>query len=351
VTTGARAAAQAPDFLDDPLLFPLTASRPVTFLYTNSYDGWADLLVGRLGNDRVFRFNLDLWREYEIAIDPEGCRFVNRAGRTITEKDVAKVLWRRPRTSRQLFPERDVPREQAYEDEEMAYAMREVWNRLYYAGRAVLIDPCSDQLSGKLIQARIARRYFSVPDWKMVSGDSRSSGESAVVAKSLTSRRVEARTTLYTSRVEEKELAPSSPWFIQQCIQADRDVTVVFVRGSLFVFEFRRALLPKGIVDWRLAVERDPSLAGRWTAHELPGALRKGIEGFMRDMGLHYGRLDFLLAGKTYWFLEVNPNGEWGWLDPDGQAGILDTLVKELSPDTPRHPLPRPRTIRAARDC
>jgi hypothetical protein len=65
----------------------------------------------------------------------------------------------------------------------------------------------------------------------------------------------------------------------------------------------------------------------------------------MSDMSLHYGRLDFLLTGSTYHFLEVNPNGEWGWLDPSGEAGIVDALASELSPETACHALPNPRVI------
>ncbi len=65
----------------------------------------------------------------------------------------------------------------------------------------------------------------------------------------------------------------------------------------------------------------------------------------MQDMCLHYGRFDFLQAGNTYYFLEVNPNGEWGWLDPSGDVGIVDALARELSPDTPCHPLSNPRDI------
>jgi hypothetical protein len=60
----------------------------------------------------------------------------------------------------------------------------------------------------------------------------------------------------------------------------------------------------------------------------------------MRAIGLDFGRLDFLLKDETYWFLEVNSNGEWGWLDPDGSRGVLAALVAELHPDTPIHPLP-----------
>ena len=59
----------------------------------------------------------------------------------------------------------------------------------------------------------------------------------------------------------------------------------------------------------------------------------------MDDLKLQYGRIDFLLKGNEYWFLEVNPNGEWGWLDAEGQHGLLKKVVLETSPDTVIHPL------------
>ena len=60
----------------------------------------------------------------------------------------------------------------------------------------------------------------------------------------------------------------------------------------------------------------------------------------MRGVNLDFGRLDFLYDGSTYWFLEVNANGEWDWLDPNGDVGLLDKMVAELDPETPVHPIP-----------
>jgi hypothetical protein len=318
--------------------------QPVLFIYTNSYDLSADVLIRRLGNAAVFRFNLDLWHDYLIEIDRHHVAITNPSSRTIESKDVAKFLWRKPLTNQQLYPDRSFPRERVFEEEELAYAMREVWNAMYYSGRAVLIDPLSDTLAGKLLQAQIAARYFLVPDWAVVSGGSvgRDPGRQRV-AKSLTSYRTGDRSVLFTTRIEAEQLSPASPWFLQSYVMAEHDVTVVVVRDALFAFALDRTEFPAGVVDWRRARILAP--AQNWISHALPQELADAIRQFMRDMCLHYGRLDFLLSGRSYYFLEVNPNGEWGWLDQSGDAGIVDALVSELSPDTPCRALPNPRVI------
>ena len=66
----------------------------------------------------------------------------------------------------------------------------------------------------------------------------------------------------------------------------------------------------------------------------------------MSDLGLHYGRLDLLFTGEDYYFLEVNPNGEWAWLDFYGEIGLLGTMIEEISPRTTRFSIPIPRWIR-----
>ncbi len=53
-------------------------TRPVTLLITNSIDYAADLLVCRLGSDRVFRYNTDLWRDYALCFRGSGVEVVVR---------------------------------------------------------------------------------------------------------------------------------------------------------------------------------------------------------------------------------------------------------------------------------
>lgn len=318
---------------------------PVLFIYTNSFDLSADVLIQRLGNSAVFRFNLDLWDDYRIEIDRHRIAVTNPSGRTVEAQDIVKFLWRKPLTNQKLYPDRTFPQERVFEEEELAYAMRDVWNAMYCSGRAVLIDPLSDVTAGKLIQAQIAERYFPVPDWTVVSGASvRAGAGRQQVAKSLTSLRTGNRSVLFTTSVAAEQLSPSSPWFLQAYVPAELDVTVVAIRDVLFAFALARGEFPAGVIDWRRARMLTPEQ--NWVAHRLPPEVASGIRQFMGDMSLHYGRLDFLVAEGTYYFLEVNPNGEWGWLDPSGDAGIVDALVSELSPDTACHALPNPRIIR-----
>src|SRR5271169_5874101 len=96
----------------------------VLFIYTNSFDLSADTLIHRLGNDAVFRFNLDLWQEYAVEIDHHRVVIANPAGRTMESANIAKFLWRKPFTHQQLYPDRNFPQELVFKEEELAYAMR-----------------------------------------------------------------------------------------------------------------------------------------------------------------------------------------------------------------------------------
>ena len=64
----------------------------------------------------------------------------------------------------------------------------------------------------------------------------------------------------------------------------------------------------------------------------------------MRRIGVHFARIDFLRRriDGAYVFLEVNLNGEWGWLDPDGNEGLLGKILHEIDPATPCVPCPIP---------
>src|SRR5215475_834471 len=97
---------------------PDNPRAPVLFIYTNSFDLSVDVLIRRLGNDAVFRFNLDLWTDYQIEIDRERVKIANPRGREVESKDIVKFLWRKPLTNQHLYPDQTFPQRQIYEEEE-----------------------------------------------------------------------------------------------------------------------------------------------------------------------------------------------------------------------------------------
>jgi hypothetical protein len=318
----------------------MSDKRRATFVYTNSYDATADLVISRLGPDAVFRFNLDLWRDYRIEIRPDGFALEDPTGRRASAESIAKAYWRKPRFCGELSPVNDRPSacEEAFLEDEVAYAMTELVNLLRREGKLVLVEPDGYKRVGKLVQMRVAADLFEVPPWRFVRGRLGPGHFARPVVKSLGGAPVQDRAVLFTSRVDEAELDPASAWFIQEYVPAVADVTVVYVRGDLFAFELARAAFLARTVDWREAAAK---FGGRpWTPHCLPARIGDAVRGLMQRLSLDFGRLDLLLREDgRYAFLEVNSNGEWGWLDPEGRYGLLDRIVDELSPTTPVRPL------------
>ncbi|MGA7272186.1 MAG: hypothetical protein WB239_14035, partial [Acidimicrobiia bacterium] len=77
-------------------------------------------------------------------------------------------------------------------------------------------------------------------------------------------------------------------------------------------------------LDWR----RGGDLP--WAPHELPRELSSLYAELVASLGLNFGAIDLLLEPDgRYWFCEINPNGEWGWLQHSGLP-IAEALASLL---------------------
>ena len=119
-------------------------------------------------------------------------------------------------------------------------------------------------------------------------------------------------------------------WLTQHKIEAHYDVTVVYVYGRVFAFSLDRQLFDG--LDWRKSVF---DMARRWEPYSLPESAVAGIRSFMNELQWSFGRLDFLLTDNGLVFLEVNPNGQWAWLDADQSNGLFAAMKDCIDPDLP----------------
>src|SRR5260370_4461375 len=104
---------------------------------------------------------------------------------------------------------------------------------------------------------QLASRYFRVPKWKIVKSH-RATAPSPVVAKALVTDFVEDYRVFYTTPVTPESLDLSFPWFLQQRVDAQLDLTVVYVAGRCFGFSLDRKSFPG--VDWRQQINRQELL-------------------------------------------------------------------------------------------
>lgn len=104
------------------------------------------------------------------------------------------------------------------------------------------------------------------------------------------------------------------------------DVRVVAVGGRLFAVAIR-ADSRDGHLDFR----RDYD-ACRYDLVDLPPGLAGMIARLMKHFGLIYGALDFVVdVDGTWWFLEINPGGQFGWLEKATGAPITAALADLLA--------------------
>jgi hypothetical protein len=134
---------------------------------------------------------------------------------------------------------------------------------------------------------------------------------------------------VYTNVVSRNELINSdltlAPVFIQEYLKEKLDLRVTYISGELFPVE----ILSKNKVifdDWRK--EKKEELEYKLTI--LPLDIEKKIINLMKELKLEYGGIDLIKKDNKYYFIEVNPTGEWGWLSTNIKLRIEDSIVSSL---------------------
>jgi hypothetical protein len=303
-------------------------------LLSNSIDATADVLVGLCGarGTPIFRFNIDLWQDYQLAWTPSGFAIRDPSGRTATSEGITACLWRRP----SLY---DTPawaggstEDRVATEAELHAIMRELADWARARGLLRLIEPTASRRVGRLAQMRVACDFFAVPAWAVGWGLRWPPGR-RMVKRFVPEPVGPARDRyIYVKSVDAERLSPNWPWLTQEIAAGTRDATVLYVHGRSFGFEMERTRAELGVEDWRTTHGVSMPSWRRW---DLAAEFSPRIATYMDRLGLRFGRLDFLTGDGEPSFLEVNPNGQFGWLDdPSGwplHCAVLDAALDPTS--------------------
>jgi len=297
-----------------------------TLILTSSRDMTTDLLMPHLtARAETFRFNIDLWRDYRWSITADGYELSDPTRRTCREEEVGAVYERKVVFNPVAI---DTP---AYGNEEtwLRAEVMEIWSGIkdlaYGSGKLALIHPSPAGAWHKMRQMRAAARYFPVLPWQMLHGAPCSLPGTAV-AKSNSGKPMGAGRNFFVCRVQSGQLDVSYPWFLQQAgDEASHEVTVAYVAGKLFASELDRRAIRHA--DSRAAMQEDPFL---WCPCTLSADEEGRIRALMGETGFSFARLDFLRMPDGLSFLELNPNGQFAWLDLRNERGLMTAIADEI---------------------
>ena len=295
-------------------------------ILTNSLDTTTDIIIERIGSHKAFRFNLDLYKSYNCCITQDTFIISDLTGRTITETTTNKLYIRKPTHNTELAG--DGGSSEHYAREQLAYILQEIYNIMYAKNKICLIEKSAERRFGKIMQMRLAEKFFAVPQWQIFWGHNAklSSLASPTVVKTLTHSFTGDYKILFTKSVDPAQLNPQYPWFIQEQVIAEYDVTVAYVDGEIFAYRLNRDSFDG--TDWRQHIY---SQELHWEHFKLSSIDEQSIDSFMQSAQLKFGRLDFLMRENKLYFLEVNPNGQWAWLDINEDTGLFSAVINQLN--------------------
>ena len=297
----------------------------MVFVATCSQDRTSDLLLPRLAPAGVFRFDIDRFRDYVWDFSPAGFRVVAPDGAEISDRTLSAFYLRKP----MFLDAIDVPRGGCPENwcrEEVRDVFEGLYRECAAQGLCALVRPARGGPWRKLRQMRLAARFFPVPEWHLCCGaPSEAAPGGGWVFKTLTQTPIGPGVYPFVRDADPAALSPRYPWFLQRKVAGGEETTVVFVRGRSFAFRLRPSA--GAPVDSRIVSARSPD---DWEPVGLAPNELAAVRGFMAESDHDFGRFDFLRRNGRLVFLEMNPNGQFAWLDPDGYRGLLDAVASEI---------------------
>lgn len=137
------------------------------------------------------------------------------------------------------------------------------------------------------------------------------------IVKSIRSGQVgigETEKIVYTSTLEglpNKEQIEVAPTYLQRNVKKQCDIRITAVGRKLFSTAIMSQKVEETQTDWRKGEHVLP-----YQEIQLPEELEKKCLQLLEILHLEFGAIDFIL-GKDgeYYFLEINPNGQWAWIE------------------------------------
>lgn len=118
-----------------------------------------------------------------------------------------------------------------------------------------------------------------------------------------------------------------SPAIFQAEVSKGVDLRVTVVADiDVFACEIHQSGKYADEIDWRKGI---CSTDLTYVPHTLPSGVRQKCVQLVRNMGLQFGAIDLILDPEgDYWFIENNPNGQWGFVELETGLPIAKALAE-----------------------
>lgn len=292
-------------------------------IITCSYDKTIDYIIEKNKYRAIFfRFNVDLFADYGITISNSYWEISYR-NNTINSNTTLSIYYRKP-----TFPDTS----------DFAPEYRRIINSDILA----IIDGLANSFSGvvltkpyllrqaenKIFQLIYAKSHsILMPKSFIGNNDHWKCINDQRIIKPISVGKIETSSgiaIIQTNLMHENDSYDSpelTPVYIQEYIKKSFEVRITVVDDDFFAVK----IVSDNMIDWRAGNNNQYEII------DIPIEIKKCIKMMMKDFQLRFGAIDYIVDvdGKWY-FLEINPNGQWQWLECILGLSISDSIMNML---------------------
>lgn len=316
------------------------------FVITNKNDITTDFIVSKLNktDEEYFRLNTEeLGSRYFVNLDLGNEQygvFDSYNGQRVDLAAISSIYYRRPMLPTIQDPTWSVGEKHLAltECQGILDGLYRILDDRYWISRPRAIR----EAENKIYQINLARRMgFKVPD-SIITTEAASAraffvrNEGNCIIKPVRSgfiddkggERVVFTTLLGQEHLDLMANTEAYPLYLQDNIKKAADIRVTVVGDRVFSARIDSQVSMETSIDWRKA----DSLSLAYEKNILPDDIQKKCVDLVRNLGLEFGAIDFVLdIRENYIFLEINPNGQWAWIETRLGYDISGALIHLLT--------------------
>lgn len=306
---------------------------PKVLIISTSLDFSTDLICLQLNNLKIsyLRLNRDQLGEYDITLNPcvpELIVLSKEYSYLINSSSLVSVYYRAPSFLREIFQDAISDEEQLYKTQWAAF----VRSLLLFENAKWMNNPADIyKAEMKPLQLLRAKQVgFNMP-FTLVTNHilSEHIKSENIAIKSLDTAIInkgDDEAFIYTTLMNAKDVKTmhySSPFFIQEGLIPKIDIRVTVIREDVIAVKIEGE---RGVdIDWR---KYKGEL--KYELFSLPQEIKIKCVEVTRSLNLVFAAIDLVLHNDTFYFIEVNPTGEWAWLQKNTGYQFDVSIVENL---------------------
>lgn len=301
-------------------------------IITHKTDFTADFVINKLNQKQIKykRFNCEDILSYDCSVKLDSSFSYSLLG----EKAISSVWFRRTQ----------LPSIKQLSVNEQIYILNEtdclIKNLFSIIDAKWMSEPFSVyKAENKLLQLKLAKELgFEIPN-TLITNDKEQlksfykEQNGKIIIKPISQTRIdnkESPSFIFTNKITQKQIDnldnfDLTPCIYQKEIEKEYELRVTVVGNNIFTASIDSQSDEETKVDWR-----KKKLI--FNAVEMPKHVENSCIEMVKKLNLSFGAIDLIKDKEgNYVFLEINPNGQWAWIETQTGLNISEAIIQELT--------------------